>query len=208
MKKEVIQIGSGVLAGALSRGLTGTMLGKSSNTVKTAVSGVLCVGMGFAATKVTGTGTKADFLRGAALGVSIAQGFEVVKSIFSNEKIASKLNSETASGRFLQKATGLSGAVNGLNGYTDVDGNYHEDGLGGYIDPYGNLIEDGLGAYEIEDGLGAYEIEDGLGAYEIEDGLAGFDDEDGLGAYEIEDGLGVYDDEDGLGGFEEQEDLY
>jgi hypothetical protein len=198
MKKEVIQIGSGVLAGALSRGLTGTMLEKSSNTVKTAVSGVLCVGMGFAATKVTGTGTKADFLRGAALGVSIAQGFEVVKSVFSNEKIASKLNSETASGRFLQKATGLSGAVNGLNGYTDVDGNYHEDGLGGYIDPYGNLIEDGLGAYEIEDGLAGFDDEDGLG---------GFDDEDGLGAYEIEDGLAGFDDEDGLGGFEEYEEM-
>ena len=198
MKKEVIQIGSGVLAGALSRGLTGTMLEKSSNTVKTAVSGVLCVGMGFAATKVTGTGTKADFLRGAALGVSIAQGFEVVKGVFSNEKIASKLNSETASGRFLQKATGLSGAVNGLNGYTDVDGNYHEDGLGGYIDPYGNLIEDGLGAYEIEDGLAGFDDEDGLG---------GFDDEDGLGAYEIEDGLAGFDDEDGLGGFEEYEEM-
>ena len=198
MKKEVIQIGSGVLAGALSRGLTGTMLEKSSNTVKTAVSGVLCVGMGFAATKVTGTGTKADFLRGAALGVSIAQGFEVVKSVFSNERIASKLNSETASGRFLQKATGLSGAVNGLNGYTDVDGNYHEDGLGGYIDPYGNLIEDGLGAYEIEDGLAGFDDEDGLG---------GFDDEDGLGAYEIEDGLAGFDDEDGLGGFEEYEEM-
>ena len=199
MKKEVIQIGSGVLAGALSRGLTGTMLEKSSNTVKTAVSGVLCVGMGFAATKVTGTGTKADFLRGSAMGISVAQGLELFKNIASNEKIASKLNSETASGRFLQKATGLSGAVNGLNGYTDVDGNYHEDGLGGYIDPYGNLIEDGLGAYEIEDGLAGFDDEDGLSAYEIEDGL---------GAYEIEDGLAGFDDEDGLGVFEEQENLY
>ncbi len=196
MKKEVIQIGSGVLAGALSRGLTGTMLEKSSNTVKTAVSGVLCIGMGFAATKVKGTDSKADFLRGSAMGISIAQGFEVVKNIFSNEKIASKLSSETTSGRFLQKATGLSGAVNGLNGYVDVDGNYHEDGLGGYIDAYGNLVEDGLNAYEIEDGLGAYEIEDGLN---------GFDDEDGLSAFELEDGLNGFDDEDGLGAYDEYE---
>ena len=184
MKKEIIQIGSGVLAGALSKGVTGTMLKKSSNTVKIGVSGLLCVGMAYASTKVKGNDTKADFLRGATLGVSVAQGLELVKNVFASDSIASKLSSESASGRFIQKAVGLSGAVNGLNGYIDANGNYQEDGLGGYIDANGNLIEDGLSSYEIEDGLGAYETEDGLGVYETEDGLGGYEDEDGLGAYD------------------------
>ena len=182
MTKEVIQISAGVLAGALSRGATGTMLEKSSNTVKTAVSGALCIGMGFAATKVKGTDTKANMLRGAAMGVSVAQGLELIKGIFSNEKIAAKLSSESASGRFIQKASGLSGGVNGLNGYTDEFGNYHEDGLGGMIAADGTFIdEDGLSGVDFEDEFGLNGFDDD------EYGLNGFDeDEDGLNGVEFE----------------------
>ena len=207
MKQELITISSAVAVGALSRGLTGTMTETSSNTVKSVVNGAVAVGAGFLAVKVKGSDTKSSLLRGSAIGVSIAHGLELVKNVFSSEKIASKLNPETAMGRFMQKAAGLSGAVNGLNGYVDAYGNYHEDGLGGYIDANGNYIEDGLNGYE--DGLNGYfdeagnYHEDGLGGYidangnYVEDGLNGYDDEDGLGLYEDEDGLGAYIDENG-----------
>ena len=214
MKQELITISSAVVVGALSRGLTGTMTETSSNTVKGVVNGVVAVGAGFLAVKVNGSDTKSSLLRGSAIGVSIAHGLELVKNIFSSEKIASKLNPETTIGRFMQKTAGLSGAVNGLQGYIDAYGNYHEDGLGGYIDINGNYVENGLNAHE-GSGLGAYEDnslngyapqtenyqDEGLGGYidmngnYVEDGLSGYDD-DGLGAYE-DDGLGAYIDENG-----------
>jgi hypothetical protein len=215
MKQELITISSAVVVGALSRGLTGIMTETSSNTLKGVVNGVVAVGAGFLAVKVNGSDTKSSLLRGSAIGVSIAHGLELVKNIFSSEKIAAKLNPETNIGRFMQKTAGLSGAVNGLSGYIDAYGNYHEDGLGGYIDINGNYVENGLNAYDGGDGLGAYEEEglngyfddagnyheDGLGGYidvngnYVEDGLSGYED-DGLGAYEDE-GLGAYIDENG-----------
>ncbi len=214
MKQELITISSAVVVGALSRGLTGTMTETSSNTVKSVVNGAVAIGAGFLAVKVNGSDTKSSLLRGSAIGVSIAHGLELVKNIFSSEKIASKLNPETTIGRFMQKSAGLSGALNGLQGYIDAYGNYHEDGLGGYIDINGNYVENGLNAYQ-SDGLGAYEEEglngyidqagnyqeNGLGGYTdingnyTEDGLNGYEDE-GLGAYE-DDGLGAYIDENG-----------
>lgn len=214
MKQELITISSAVVVGALSRGLTGTMTETSSNTVKGVVNVAVAVGAGFLAVKVNGSDTKSSLLRGSAIGVSIAHGLELVKNIFSSEKIASKLNPETTIGRFMQKTAGLSGAVNGLQGYIDAYGNYHEDGLGGYIDINGNYVENGLSAHQSE-GLGGYEEEglngyfdeagnyqdDGLGGYidingnYVEDGLSGYDDE-GLGTYE-DDGLGAYIDENG-----------
>jgi len=207
MKQELITISSAVVVGALSRGLTGTMTETSSNTVKGVVNGAVAVGAGFLAVKVKGSDTKSSLLRGSAIGVSIAHGLELVKNVFSSEKIASKLNPESAMGRFMQKAAGLSGAVNGLNGYIDAYGNYHEDGLGGYIDVNGNYHEDGLNGYD-EDGLNGYYDEagnyheDGLGGYidangnYVEGGLGLYDD-DGLGAYDDYDGLGAYIDENG-----------
>ncbi|GEC80136.1 hypothetical protein [Flavobacterium aquatile] len=200
MKQELITISSAVAVGALSRGLTGTVTETSSNMVKGVVNGAVAFGAGFLAVKVKGSDTKSSLLRGSAIGVSIAHGLELVKNVFSSEKIASKLNPETTMGRFMQKAAGLSGAVNGLNGYIDAYGNYHEDGLGGYIDVNGNYVEDGLSGYDDEEGLNGYYDE--AGNYH-EDGLGGYIDasgnyvEDGLSAYEDEDGLGAYIDENG-----------
>lgn len=205
MKQELITISSAVVVGALSRGLTGTMTETSSNTVKGVVNGAVAFGAGFLAVKVNGSDTKSSLLRGSAIGVSIAHGLELVKNIFSSDKIASRLNPESTIGRFMQKTAGLSGAVNGLQGYIDTYGNYHEDGLGGYIDINGNYVENGLNAHEV-DGLGAYE--EGLNGYfdeagnYHEDGLGGYIDingnyvEDGLGGSEDE-GLGAYIDENG-----------
>ncbi len=206
MKQELITISSAVAVGALSRGLSGTMTETSSNTVKGIVNGVVAVGAGFLAVKVQGSDSKSSLMRGSAIGVSIAHGLELVKNIFSSEKIASKLNSDTTIGKFMQKAAGLSGAVNGLNGYIDSYGNYHEDGLGGYIDINGNYVENGLNGYDQEslnryedDGLNGYD-QDGLNGYE--DGLGGYIDangdytENGLNGCD-NDGLGAYIDENG-----------
>jgi hypothetical protein len=203
MKQELITISSAVAVGALSRGLTGTVTESSSNTVKGVVNGAVAFGAGFLAVKVKGSDTKSSFLRGSAIGASIAHGLELVKNIFSSQKIASKLNPETALGRFMQKAAGLSGAVNGLNGYIDTYGNYHEDGLGGYIDVYGNYIEDGLNAYGDDDQEALNGYYDEAGNF-YPDGLGGYIDasgnyiEDGLNAYgDDEQGLGVYIDQNG-----------
>jgi hypothetical protein len=216
MKQELITISSAVVVGALSRGLTGTMTETSSNMVKGVVNGAVAVGAGFLAVKVNGSDTKSSLLRGSAIGVSIAHGLELVKNIFSSEKIAAKLNPETTIGRFVQKTAGLSGALNGLQGYIDAYGNYHEDGLGGYIDVNGNYVEDGLNGYE-GDGLGGYidangnYVESGLNGYE-DDGLNGYDDagnyyddslngyDDGLNGYD-DGGLGAYDYDEGLGAY-------
>jgi len=185
MKQELITISSAVAIGALSRGLTGVVTETSSNTVKGVVNGVVSLGTGFLAIKVKGSDTKSSLLRGSALGISIAHGLELFKNILSSEKIASKLSPDSTMGRFMQKAAGLSGAVNGLNGYIDAYGNYHEDGLGGYIDVNGNYVEDGLNGYY--DDAGNY-YADGLGGYidvngnYVEDGLNGYED-DALGAY-------------------------
>ena len=149
MKKGVIVISSAVFAGAISRGITGNI--NMSNTAKIAVNGIALVGSSYAALKVIGNDTKADVMKGAFIGIAITQAGELMKSIFSSPKVAAKLNAETTVGRFLQKSVGLSGAVNGLNGYTDEDGNYHEDGLGGYIDISGNFVEYGLNGMEDED---------------------------------------------------------
>jgi hypothetical protein len=182
MKQELITISSAVASGALSRGLTGTLTQNSSNMVKGAVNGIVAVGAGFLAVKVKGSDTKSSLLRGSAIGVSIAHGLELVKNVFSSEKIASRLNPETTMGRFLQKAAGLSGAVNGLNGYIDENGNYHEDGLGGYIDVNGNYVEDGLaGAFDDD---GNY-YEEGLNGYI--DANGNYIEDEGLGAYEEQD---------------------
>jgi hypothetical protein len=176
------------------------MTEKSSNTVKGVVNGVVAVGAGFLAVKVKGSDSKSSLMRGSAIGISIAHGLELVKNIFSSEKIASKLNPETTIGRFIQKSAGLSGAVNGLSGYIDAQGNYvenglnayeggkvlsahQEEGLNGYFDNAGNYHEDGLAGYI-----------DVNGNY-VEDGLRGYADQ-GLGAYE-EDGLGANIDENG-----------
>ncbi|MBY0485933.1 MAG: hypothetical protein K2P85_01880 [Flavobacteriaceae bacterium] len=203
MNKKGLAIGTAVVAGATSRGLTGLIT--TSTPVKIGINVILAGLGGYVAFTTSGNTNKSAMMGGAGLGVAVAQGLEAVKGVFSLESVASKINPTSKWGQFLQKAGGLSGASGGLNGYFDALGNYHEDGLGGYIDPAGNYVQDGLNGYD-DDGLGVYEDDglngyddDGLGVYE-DDGLGGYDD-DGLGVYE-DDGLGGYDD-DGLGVYED-----
>jgi hypothetical protein len=209
MNKQFVTISSAIASGALSKGATGSLMENSSNTTKLGVSLVLALGAGFLSSKVTGDDTKAQVMKGAAIGVCVVQGLEVLKFAFSSPSMQSRI----ASNRFLSKTVGLSG----LSGYLDNDGNYREDGMNGYIDPNGNYIEDGMNAMEgyydengnyIEDGMNAMEgYYDEYGNYH-EDGMNGYIDpngnyiEDGMNAMEgydddgnyIEDGMNAYQD--------------
>lgn len=213
MNKTALTIGTAVVGGALSKGVTGMI--EVSNPIKIAINLAMCAGSAYLASNVKGADSKAAALVGAYTGVAVAQGLEALKNISQTPAIADKLDSSTKLGRFGQKALGLNG---GVNGYFDQDNNYHEDGLAGYITPSGEVVSyaTALNAYNDGDGLaGTYfdengnEVSDGLNAIDVqfhEEGLAGYDDdEDGLGGYEDdEDGLGAYDDdEDGLGVYEE-----
>lgn len=174
MNKEVVTIGAAVLAGAITRGATGMLLDTADNTVKMGVNFAGCAGFGFLATKVSGTDTKAAALRGAAIGSSIAHGLQLIGNIFSTEKLATKLQTVSKVNTFLSKAAGLSCPAEGLAGYIDAEGNYHEEGLAGYIDANGNFIEDGLNADVNAPELVAYE------EYQAAtDGLQGIIDADG-----------------------------
>ena len=172
MNKEVVTIGTAVLAGAITRGATGMLLDTAENTTKMGVNFAGCGLFGFLATKVSGTDTKAAALRGAAIGSSIAHGLQLIGNIFSTEMVQAKIATVSKVNTFLTKAAGLSSPADGLAGYIDADGNYHEDGLAGYIDAQGNFIEDGLNADAPE--LVAYE------EYQAEnEGLQGSIDADG-----------------------------
>lgn len=176
MNKEVVTIGSAVLAGAITRGATGMLLNSSNNTVKMGVNFAGCAGFGFLATKVSGSDTKAAALRGAAIGSSVAHGLLFIGNAFSTEKLAAKLANPSKVNTFLAKAAGLNGYdQEGLAGYIDAYGNYQEDGLAGYIDAGGNYIEDGLNSYDEDD---YFDEEDGLNAYDEDD----YDEEEGLNA--------------------------
>jgi surface antigen len=150
MNKELVTISTAVLAGAIARGATGMLLDTAENTTKMGVNLLGCAGFGFLATKVTGADTKAAALRGGAIGASIAHGLQFITNIALTEKAQQKLDTTSKLNTFLSKAAGLSSSVEGLAGYIDAHGNYHEDGLNGYIDAQGNFIEDGLNAGEPE----------------------------------------------------------
>lgn len=150
MNKEVVTISAAVLAGAIARGATGMLLDTAENTIKMGVNLLGCAGFGFLATKVTGADTKAAALRGGAIGASIAHGLQFITNIASTEKAQEKLAVTSKLNTFLSKAAGLNNTSEGLAGYIDAYGNYHEDGLNGYIDAQGNFIEDGLNAGEPE----------------------------------------------------------
>jgi hypothetical protein len=148
MNKEVVTIGTAVLSGAITRGATGMLLSTADNTVKMGANFAGCAGFGFLATKVTGTDTKAAALRGSAIGASIAHGLQLIGNIVATDFVQGKLTADSKASKFLNSAAGLAGSTEGLAGYIDAQGNYHEDGLAGYIDANGNFIEDGLNAYQ------------------------------------------------------------
>ena len=180
MNKTAVTVGSAVFGGAVSKGLTGMI--EVSNPVKIVMSLVLCAGSGYLASQVSGNDTKASALQGAYMGAAVAQGLEAFKAIASTPAISDRLSPDTTFGKFAQKSLGLSGMANGLNGFVDNDGNYHDDNLAGYISGDGNL-----NAYDGELNASYDDFGNQLNAMDINfHELNGAFDEEELNAYDEE----------------------
>lgn len=193
MNKGIVTIGSALGAGVLSKGLTGMALANQSSPIKIVASLVLCVGAGYMASQESSS----NALQGAYMGVSMAQGLELMKNVAQTPAISSRLEGEGKIASFAKSALGLNAAESGLNGRFDENGNYHlEDGTGKFVTPGGELKAlNGAWDYENQalngfteyEELNGYEDEEFLG-YANEDELNGFDDEpEYLAAGEFED---------------------
>lgn len=199
MNKEVVIIGGGVLGGMVSNGASTLLPASDSPIMNIALAGVSI----FGATKVSGTTTKANLLKGALMGSAVVQILLAVKKV-SAQNLGTSLSGTSKFSQFAKGAvglgcpdeSGLSGQFvgadgqlyqfdeQGLNGqFVGADGQlyqYDEQGLNGqFMDEAGNvfeLVDDGLhGAEE------ALYLENGLnGAEEI------YGEEKGLNAPETE----------------------
>lgn len=189
MNKEVILIGGGVMGGVVSNGLTALLPPSESPIINLALAGVSAFGV----TKVKGTTTKDNLLKGALIGSALVQAMTGIKKI-ATKSLSARLTGDGKATQFMKGAVGLACPFEeGLNGaFMGGDGQiyqYDESGLNGtYMDEAGNIFEEnGLhGTYT--DQYGNVFEEDGLhGALEdelYEDGLHGAEEdiygEDGL----------------------------
>ena len=202
-QKIALTVGTAVIAGAVSKGLTGMI--ETGSTVKIGINLALCAGAAYLASTVKGSDNKAAAVQGAYMGVAVTQGLEAVKGVANTPSINKRLSGDSAISKFAQSATGLSGMAGEINGYFDEYGNYHDNDLNGYIgaggeinayNEQGNWIPETLNAVEVDfNELNAYEEEEELHAYEEEE----------LHAYEEEEELHGFDDE--LNGIEEEEEI-
>jgi hypothetical protein len=185
MNKDLILIGGGVLGGATSRGIAGVFPATANPKI---VHGLLAVGMGFGATKVNGSSTQAQLLKGALIGGAVVKGLDFIKSMVEGTATASKLlASDSKMNQFLKGATGLGCPMDdgGLNAVMmGSDGRYYqydESGLQGtYIDESGNVhqMDDGLGAGQEMMYLDESGNVVGLGYPSEEEGLYGAQEKD------------------------------
>jgi hypothetical protein len=153
MNKEVVVIGGGIVGGMLSNGAS-TLLPQSESPI---MNIVLAAASAFGATKVSGTSTKDNLLRGALMGSTVIQALIAVKKV-SEKSLSSKFTGTGKGAMFAKGAFGLACPCdeNGLNGqFMGGDGHvyeYDEQGLSGtFIDEAGNVFhqEDGLsGAFD------------------------------------------------------------
>jgi hypothetical protein len=179
MNKEVILIGGGVVGGVVSNGLTALLPASESPIINLALAGVSAFGV----TKVKGTTTKDNLLKGALIGSALVQAMTGIKKI-ATKSLSARLTGDGKATQFMKGAVGLACPFEeGLNGtFMGGDGHvyqYDEGGLNGtFMDEHGNV-------FELQDGLqGALEdelYEDGLhGAEEDiygEDGLHGAEED-------------------------------
>lgn len=201
MNKEVTIIGGAIIGGAVSNGVSALLPQSDSPLLNIVVAGA----SGFGATKVRGTSTKDNLLKGALLGSAVVQVLTAIKKI-SEKNFASKLTGDGKAIQFAKGAMGLAcpfdeGGLNGvfmgadgqmyerdetgLHGtYMDEHGNVFEDnGLNGaeetvYVDEFGNVIDGLHGAEEVVyvDEFG--NVIDGL--HGAESDIYGIEDEHGL----------------------------
>lgn len=148
MNKEVVIIGGGVLGGMVSNGVS-TLLPVSESPI---MNIILAGASAFGATKVSGTTTSANLLRGACMGSALVQIMGAVKKV-AGKNLATTLSGTSKITQFAKGAVGLGCSVdNGLNGqFVGADGQlyqYDENGLNGqFMDEAGNVFEladDGL----------------------------------------------------------------
>jgi hypothetical protein len=190
MNKEVILIGGGVMGGVVSNGLTALLPASESPIINLALAGVSAFGV----TKVKGTTTKDNLLKGALIGSALVQAMTGIKKI-ATKSLSARLTGDGKATQFMKGAVGLACPFEeGLNGtFMGGDGHvyqYDESGLNGtYMDEAGNIFEEnGLNGTFTDEHGNVFEVEDGLhGALEDElyqDGLHGAEDyiygEDGL----------------------------
>lgn len=181
MNKEVVVIGGGIVGGMLSNGAS-TLLPQSESPI---MNIVLAAASAFGATKVSGTSTKDNLLRGALMGSTVIQALIAVKKV-SDKHLSAKLTGTGKGTLFAKGAVGLAcPCEDGLNGqFMGGDGHVYE------------LDEHGLNGTFMDEAGNVFHTEDGLNGVEEE-----YFDQDGLHGAEAE----VYGEEEhGLNGAEEE----
>ncbi|MBS7231721.1 hypothetical protein KHA90_11855 [Flavobacterium psychroterrae] len=197
MNKEVVIIGGGILGGMMSNGVS-TLLPQSDSPL---LNLVFAGASAFGATKVNGTSTKDNLLRGSLMGSAVVQALLAVKKV-ADKHLSSKLTGTGKGTLFAKGAVGLACPFDeGLNGqFMGGDGHVYEideQGLNGtFMDEAGNV-------FHTEEGLNGSFMDEAGNVFHTEEGLNGVDDEyeDGLHGAESD----VYgEDERGLHGAEEE----
>lgn len=165
MNKEVVTIGGGVLGGMLSNGASALLPQSDNPIMNIALAGASVFGV----TKVSGTTTKANLLKGALIGSAIVQSLIAVKKI-ANKNLATTFTGTGKGTEFAKAFVGLGCPdESGLHGveeeeglhapFLGQDGKLYEvdtTGLSGtYMDENGNIFQtnDGLRGTEEEEGL-------------------------------------------------------
>lgn len=171
MNKEVVIIGGGILGGMVSNGAS-TLLPQSENPV---LNIVLAGASVFGATKVSGSSTKDNLLKGALVGSAIVQALIAVKKI-SEKHLGTKITGTGKASLFAKGAVGLACPFEqgGLNGqFMGADGHVYEldqEGLSGtFMDENGNVFEQADGGLHGADSI--YGQDDVLGLNGADDAL-------------------------------------
>lgn len=155
MNKEVVTIGGAVAGGMVSNGVSTLLPQSESPIMNIALAGASI----FGATKVSGSTTKDNALRGALMGSAIVQTLIAVKKI-SSKSFGEKLAGDSKTKQFMRGAVGLGCPdENGLHGaLMGADGEvyeYDESGLHGtFMDENGNVFEQADGLNGAEDVYG------------------------------------------------------
>ena len=144
MNKEVVIIGGGILGGMVSNGASTLLPQSESPLLNIGIAGASIFGV----TKVKGTTTKDNLLKGALIGSALVQSLMAVQKI-ANKYFAPKITGTGKVARFAKGAMGLACPHNesGLNGhFMGADGNiYQIDETGGlnglFMDEAGNVFE-------------------------------------------------------------------
>jgi hypothetical protein len=155
MNKEVVTIGGAVLGGMVSNGV-GSLLPQSESPI---MNVVLAGASAFGATKVSGSSTKDNALRGALMGSAVVQALIAVKKI-STKSLDAKLAGTSKPTMFMRGAVGLgcpdeNGGLHGaLMGADGEVYEYDESGLHGtFMDENGNVFEQADGLHGVEEDI-------------------------------------------------------